>query len=111
MKVNVNLKGLEIEKEIHITSKTEGKFNRQGMPIYEVFSVEGKVYFDKDQFTKLCLETVKKEYEALIFDVDLEFNCEMLVTCQNGFTWKIDVFGNPKEDDNENVYFEYFEVV
>ncbi len=113
MKVKVNLNKLEvIDKDINLISEqVEGETTFQGMPIYEAKSITGAIYFDKEEFTNLCLETTKKSYNELIFDVDLVFVAKIKTVCNNGLTWELDVVGEHKMWDEEIIYFDKFEVV
>ena len=113
MKVKVNLNKLEvIDKEIDIISEqVEGETTSQGLPVYEVESISGAIYFDKGEFVELCLEATKKAYSKLIFDVELVFVTNTKVPCNNDIYWVLDVIGEPKEDSEGNIYFDKFEVV
>lgn len=112
MKVKVDLSNLVLEKEIEVISKHNGLFSNQGMPIYEVENIEGKIYFDKEAFNSLVSEEIKKQaLNSLVYNIEIEFICKTQVLCNHGFEWSVDVCGEIKEDDNENVYFENFEVV
>ena len=113
MKVKVNLNKLVmLDKDIDIISEqVEGETTYQGLPIYEVKSITGAIYFDKGEFVELCLEATQKAYDKLIFDVELVFNIRIKTVCNNDCTWTIDVIGEPKEDSEGNIYFDKFEVV
>ena len=113
MKVKVNLNKLVmLDKDIEIISKqVEGETTYQGMPIYEVESISGVVYFYKREFVELCLEATQKAYDKLIFDVELVFVTNTKVPCNNDIYWVLDVIGEPKEDSEGNIYFDKFEVV
>ena len=112
MKVKVDLRGLEIiEKEIDVLSVQEGE-TYQGLPSYECQNITGRLYFDKEQFNNLVAKQIKeKALDRLIYDIDIEFFTKVKATCNHDLTWTVDVFGSPKEDEEGNVYFEYFEVV
>ena len=113
MKVKVNLNKLEVLcRDIYIISEqVEGEATYQGMPIYEAKSITGEIYFDKVEFTQLCLEATKKAYNELIFDVELVFIAKIKTVCNNGLTWEIDVVGEPKMWMDGTIYFDKFEVV
>ena len=113
MKVKVNLnKLIMLDKNIDIISEQiEGEITYQGLPIYEVESITGVVVYDKEEFIKLCLEATKKAYDKLIFDVELVFVTNTKVPCNNDIYWVLDVTGEPKEDEDGNIYFDKFEVV
>lgn len=112
MKVTVNLNDIVLEKEISITTKHKGLFNNQGMPIYEVEEITGKIYFDKETLNNLVSEEIKKQaLNSLVYNIEIVFICKQETICNNGFYHNFDVCGELKEDDNENVYFENFEIV
>ena len=115
MKVKVNLNKLTVsEKEIVLTSEQiKGVSTYQGMPIYQAESITGAIFFDKEEFTNLCLEATKKAYNELIFDVELVFCSKIDVTCNNGVNFTVDVVGDPKVwyIDEDIIYFDKFEVV
>ena len=114
MKVKVNLNKLVmLDKDIDIISEQiEGETTYQGLPIYEVESITGAIYFDKGEFVNLCLEATQKAYKELIFDVELVFNIRIKTVCNNGLTWELDVVGEPKMlMDEDTIYFDKFEVV
>ena len=66
------------------------------MPVYQVESISGEIYFDKGEFVNLCLEATQKAYKELIFDVELVFNIRIKTVCNNELTWELDVVGEPK---------------
>ena len=113
MKVKVNLNKLEVlDKDIDLISEqVEGETTSQGLPVYEAKSITGEIYFDKGEFTQLCLEATQKAYNELIFDVELVFIAKIKTVCNNGLTWEIDVVGEPKAWMNGAIYFDEFEVV
>ena len=114
MKVKVNLNKLEvIDKEIELISEQVlGETTYQGMPVYEARSITGEIYFDKREFTQLCLEATQKAYKELIFDVELTFIAKIKTVCNNGLTWELDVVGEPKMwMDEDTIYFDKFEVI
>ena len=115
MKVKVNLNKLEvIDKDIELISEqAEGETTRQGLPIYQVKSITGEIYFDKGEFTNLCLEATQKAYNELIFDVELVFFAKIKTVCNNGLGWAVDVVGEPKvwSEDEDIIYFDKFEVI
>ena len=113
MKVKVNLNKLEVlDKDIDIISEQVEGETRQGLPIYEAKIITGAIYFDKGEFVELCLEATKKDYDKLIFDVELVFNIRIKTVCNNGLTWELDVVGEPKAwMDEDTIYFDKFEVV
>ena len=114
MKVKVNLNKLEVLcRDIYIISEqVEGETTYQGMPLYEAKSITGEIYFDKREFTQLCLEATQKAYKELIFDVELVFIAKIKTVCNNGLTWELDVVVEPKAwIDEDTIYFDEFEVV
>ena len=113
MKLKVNLNKLEvIDKDIDIISEqVEGETTYQGLPVYEAKSITGAIYFDKGEFVELCLEATKKAHKELIFDVEIVFVTNIKVPCNNDIYWELDVVGEPKEDENGNIYFDKFEVI
>ena len=66
MKVKVNLnKFVMLDKDIDIISEqVEGETTSQGLPIYEVENITGAIYFDKGEFTQLCLEATYRDWET-----------------------------------------------
>ena len=114
MKLKVNLNKLEVlYEDIDIISEqVEGETTSQGLPVYEAKIITGAIYFDKGEFTQLCLETTQKAYKELIFDVELVFIAKIKTVCNNGLTWELDVVGEPKMlMDEDTIYFDEFEVV
>ena len=113
MKVKVNLNKLEvIDKGIDLISEqVEGETTSQGLPIYQAKSITGAIYFDKGEFINLCLEASQKAYKELIFDVELVFIAKIKTVCNNRLNWVLDVIGEPKEDEDGNIYFDNFEVI
>lgn len=114
MKVKVNLNKLTIlEKDIKVISEKTEETNYQGFSLYQPTEVTGAIYFDKEEFTNLCLEITKKAYNELIFDVELVFCAKIDVTCNNGVNFTVDVVGDPKVwyVDEDIIYFDKFEVV
>ena len=113
MKVKVNLNKLTmLDKDIDIISEqVEGETTYQGMPVYEAKSITGAIYFDKGEFTQLCLEATQKAYKELIFDIELVFIAKIKTVCNNGLTWELDVVGEPKVWMDGTIYFDKFEVV
>ena len=113
MKVKVNLNKLEVLcRDIYIMSEqVEGETTYQGMPVYEAKSITGEIYFDKREFTQLCLEATQKAYNEVIFDVEIVFIAKIKTVCNNDLTWEIDVVGEPKVWMDGAIYFDKFEVV
>ena len=114
MKVKVNLNKLVmLDKDIDIISEqVEGETTSQGLPVYEAKIITGAIYFDKGEFTQLCLEATQKAYKELIFDVELVFIAKIKTVCNNGLTWELDVVGEPKAwMDEDTIYFDKFEVI
>ena len=114
MKVKVNLNKLEvIDREIELISEQVlGETTSQGLPVYEVESITGAIYFDKGEFVELCLEATQKAYKELIFDVEIVFIAKIKTVCNNGLTWELDVVGEPKVwMDEDTIYFDKFEVI
>ena len=113
MKVKVDLRKLEIvEKEIDVLSEQNG-VTRQGLPSYDCQNITGKLYFDKVEFNNLVAEEVKNQAfdKGIYYDIDIQFFTKVKAVCNHELTWEVDVFGEPKEDDNENMYFENFEII
>ena len=113
MKVKVNLNKLVmLDKDIDIISEqVEGETTSQGLPIYEAKSITGEIYFDKVEFTQLCLEATQKAYNELIFDVEMIFIAKIKTVCNNGLTWELDVVGEPKMWMDGTIYFDKFELI